>query len=446
MLFYSKLNKLNFRPIVRNIGAYFCVLFLFFSIVRLMNFYRFLPSSINITVFGLLALCGLCGAAINFVFNFKCQNKFLIFFWLSILVSCVLRMRYGFIENLKELIWYAIDFFLLYQIRDNKHLLDVIKKITTMSFLVITFLSLVTYVIQLNFYVEIEPNDPLLHEDDFRFGFIENRLFGLFSNPNSASTATFISILFLFEELTKSKIFSCKFWQNIIFIFIQFTYIILAGSRTVFLAMILNIFIASWGYIRSLKEISKSKRPLIISMLLSFLCCVFFCFFCTFFKKILSFLPCLFNANIKKINTERIDIKTSGDISNLRFSIWLSAIEIFKKAWLFGTSPKNLIMYANDVIPNTFMVRLKYRMVHNTYIEIFVYTGIIGACCFYPFIIKNGSKLLKILSEFISRIKNVNIQTRTAMFAVFSIAIFGFFEPGIIFSSNILTFFLWLFV
>ena len=39
----------------------------------------------------------------------------------------------------------------------------------------------------------------------------------------------------------------------------------------------------------------------------------------------------------------------------MRFSIWKSSVEIFKTSPIYGTSPRNLLSYAHDKLPNTFI-------------------------------------------------------------------------------------------
>ena len=52
---------------------------------------------------------------------------------------------------------------------------------------------------------------------------------------------------------------------------------------------------------------------------------------------------------------ERPDVVQSTDISNLRFRIWASAMDIFKTTWLFGASPRNALIYAKEVLPKSFI-------------------------------------------------------------------------------------------
>ena len=66
------------------------------------------------------------------------------------------------------------------------------------------------------------------------------------------------------------------------------------------------------------------------------------------------------------ISLDRKDVVDNSDISNMRFSIWKSSVEIFKTSPIYGTSPRNLLSYAHDKLPNTFISQ-KSIVVHNTF-------------------------------------------------------------------------------
>ncbi|WP_284943231.1 O-antigen ligase family protein, partial [Enterococcus faecalis] len=51
------------------------------------------------------------------------------------------------------------------------------------------------------------------------------------------------------------------------------------------------------------------------------------------------------------ISLDRKDVVDNSDISNMRFSIWKSSVEIFKTSPIYGTSPRNLLSYAHDKLP-----------------------------------------------------------------------------------------------
>jgi O-antigen ligase len=146
----------------------------------------------------------------------------------------------------------------------------------------------------------------------------------------------------------------------------------------------------------------------------------------------------------QNINTVRLDIAQSGDISNLRFKIWLSAWELFKTTPIFGTSPRGIVEYAKNVLPDTFIAVKNYYFVHNTYIGAFVYTGIFGALPILAFFVKSLLNILFFYKEKSFQTKNKYLDIIVLL--LITIFIYGIFEPEIIFSNTINCFLFWLFL
>ncbi|GMB10366.1 MAG: O-antigen ligase family protein [Candidatus Improbicoccus devescovinae] len=426
----------------------FCCLLLTFMLIRIINIYSLIPPIIDSIIFGFCAILGFFLVLLNFYLNkLKNQSKSLILFWIAILISSLVNIKYGIFANIKELVWCAIYFFLIYpKCENNTNLFNKVNRICSICLLIISSLSLLTFIFQTNYCFALpDITNIYLKVPYVRFGFTENRLFGLYVNPNTASKIIFLSILFIFHNFSKKK-FKKNIIFNIIYITIQFFYIILSGSRGVILSSLIIIFLIFLGYIHkqhSLRSIKKNKFSTIIySIILSLFFCIFIHLIFISIKHFCSFIPNLVNKNeiSKKIEMHRIDVSESGDISNSRFKIWASAIEIFKKNLFFGTSPRNLVLYAQDVLPDSFIAKEKYLAVHNLYLGIFVYTGILGAIFFYYFLTKKAFKILNFLVEYIKKCNYINIK----IFVIITIAIYACSEPEVIFTNNPDTLILWL--
>ncbi|HFN1707369.1 TPA: O-antigen ligase family protein, partial [Enterococcus faecium] len=76
------------------------------------------------------------------------------------------------------------------------------------------------------------------------------------------------------------------------------------------------------------------------------------------------------------------------DISNARITIWKSAWEIFKTSWLIGVSPKNVVSYAQSIIPDGYIAKVGIA-IHNAYLNVLTSTGILGIIPFMAFLIKS---------------------------------------------------------
>lgn len=78
------------------------------------------------------------------------------------------------------------------------------------------------------------------------------------------------------------------------------------------------------------------------------------------------------------------------DISNRRFDIWKSAVEIFKTSPVFGISRANILPYVDDNLPDSYLVTneyMRFDSMHNMFFEILVSQGAVGLITFLTFII-----------------------------------------------------------
>lgn len=73
------------------------------------------------------------------------------------------------------------------------------------------------------------------------------------------------------------------------------------------------------------------------------------------------------------------------DISNRRFDLWNSSIDIFKMSPLVGVGFENLVEYAKENIPTTYLINNDYTVFynfHNVFFNILAGQGVIGIICF----------------------------------------------------------------
>ena len=74
------------------------------------------------------------------------------------------------------------------------------------------------------------------------------------------------------------------------------------------------------------------------------------------------------------------------DISNGRFKRWIQTVDIFKKAPILGTSPRNVSAFAKDHAPESLMA-LYGIAPHNGYLDVLVGTGIVGTLIMVAYLI-----------------------------------------------------------
>lgn len=248
------------------------------------------------------------------------------------------------------------------------------------------------------------------YSDVFRFngflmfqGFIESRLFGVFHDPNFASlwAITVIIISFYYKSFINGNKFKGKHIYYNVLIFINYIYFLLANSRTAkviayFLLFILTI--CYFKYFKSTKNV-RDWKYITIRVLAVIMC--FYAFSSISYRT----LPILAE-KIQSINSacdttkqnvsnkkplessslEREDID-GENVTNNRFTIWKSAIEISEEKPVFGMSYGKIFDIAKDIKPESYIAQTKYSL-HNSYLEVFVASGIVGSI-FWIFIVFN---------------------------------------------------------
>lgn len=378
--------------------------------------------------------------------------------WLALFLaictlSSVVNAKYGVIGNVRNLVWLAISFFLLYPIDPTRTLDRVKKEIKYVGNILITvwFLacgaSLVMFVLQVGYYVDVYP-------DSFaRMGFIEGRLFGVFEDPNYAAVVAMIAIIYSIFNLNNTD----KKWLKAFYIggiIVDFCYIVLSGSRTTEVAAIIVVFLAA--YFLLLKKYDNVKANVHFKqfalVLASMLCSAVLIFSFIFLRKALGYLPEVVGAHFtavsvaeqkprRHIDITRDDVSNSADISNCRFKIWRSALELFKSKPIFGVSPRNMRTYAKTAFPKGFIAQRSYA-VHNAYLDVLTSTGLLGAVIMFIFLVKY---LISVFQFLFVKLNNKNYGLVLFSFInVATVAISAFFLSEIFFVNTIGVLTFWL--
>lgn len=283
-----------------------------------------------------------------------------------------------------------------------------INYVLMVGMFLISLASLIMYFFQYN-YVYVYGSGP---RDHIRIGFLESRLFGMFGDPNYGATTAVITIilcLFYLVKLNKETNYIIKFFliSNVI---IQYCVLILTGSRSALLLSYLAVGFITFAVVLYRQKI-KGKlgiKKIIYTCFVTLLILFGYLVVQNGTKDILVKLPNQIHSIVSKtenidrpetenkktkITLERKDVVNNSDISNMRFSIWRSSIEIFKSSPIFGSSPRNLLDYAHKNLPQTFIAE-KSIVIHNAYFNVLASLGLAGFIPFMLFIIINGLQLL----------------------------------------------------
>lgn len=412
---------------------------------------------VNTLVFSFVAIFGAGIILIDFftkrVFWRQKNIIWFLFFLTACLISSVINAKYGVLGNIRNLVWLAISFLLLYPIdseRSAENVKDEIKFVSNILILVwfvACSVSLGMFLLQIGFYVDVYP-------DSFaRLGFIEGRLFGIFEDPNYAAVVALVVILFsIFNIKSSSK----KYLKILYFlnIGVNFCYVVLSGSRTAEVSAIIVTFLSV--YFVLMQKFKDKKANLILKQLVligtSLLCSFALIFSIIFARKILSYLPEFVGAPFqtesvseqrvrKYVDTTREDVNNSTDVSNCRFKIWQSALELFKSKPIFGTSPRNMRTYAKAEFPNGFIAQRSYA-VHNAYLDVLTSTGVVGALTLVVFFVKY---LIFVFKFLFLKLKSKNYFIVLFNFSVVAtVAISAFFLSEIFFVNTIGVLVFWL--
>lgn len=335
----------------------------------------------------------------------------LILFVISVAVSSICNIKYGIADNAKTIVWTCIQMFLLMAV-DTELPVETQKKhfrIITETYCGIWLIGCIwsIYEFLIQYYAIWKLDGTVGKKVE---GFFEGRLFGVFTDPNYASLCAVAAIVFAVLNTKKSLL--GKIYH--IFAIICFgIYTVLSGSRTTLLVLcifsfLVGIFLA-WNKLTSL--IKQRAVQIIVSLLIGVVCIG---------------IPILGEASVKYVSTQaanlymdifdidpserevyidpafrdeihisdnpgvisfdRPDVTEKSDISNNRISIWTDYLNVFKKAPIVGTSPRNALAFAEDNFDSLFIIDKQYS-VHNSYLAVLVSTGILGTLCLMPWAI-----------------------------------------------------------
>ncbi len=353
-------------------------------------------------------------------------------FFISYIISSVVTIHYGVVSNVKALIWIGMQFFLLYAY-DNDTTVDEVKKEGLIIGWIIIIYTYVMSLMGIACLAVMYHNYQVVNGVGTITGFLWNRLWGFYSDPNYGAVVSIISILLSFFYICKYKRKTITFLLTINIIAEMF-YIAFSDSRTAQVAMIVTfiwmpiVFLRKINFIQSLKPILRIViiGGITFTVVVSSLGCI---------KGITTigniYLSSVANPNSSlfywydsekrenyfsendnvidgadniddNINDAQLDgfvvgrpiedmgTEEGGDISNRRFAIWQSAIKVFKTKPVTGVSFRNIVPYATEKLPETYIVnndQSSFASMHNLFIDVLVSQGLLGITLFVIFMI-----------------------------------------------------------
>lgn len=312
--------------------------------------------------------------------RYKGYTILLIFFIFIAVLSTIINVSYGWIDNIKALVWMSIHYLLLFNI--NLHVDDVDKSkkyfLINKIFLIPSLIwncAIIYSLYQLfhHTYYEIERLGQ---------GFNNGRLYGVFHDPNYASIATccmlFIGIICIKKGKYK-RIYKFSVVLNAI-------YIMMCGSRGGWISFFIGILIYQilcssfsrdklvFNRNRFFKGLSKG----ILIMGILFLVRGGFLFAAEYtYDEKIETNPSITSTQVTTdVEFSRVDLE-GHTLTNGRFDIWKSAVSIAMDHPILGLSPRNLNRYTDIHYPNSY-IGITGQNAHNGYIGVLVGTGLSG--------------------------------------------------------------------
>ena len=363
--------KLAKKEYVKILEACFKIAYLFLGLV---TFNVFLYDSALQTI--LVRICIVLGVAtiLGRLLFFKSYWKTpywiaLGIFCISFLISMLANIRYGaFFSDFKWLIWMGFVFFILY-ICDTTRTSQEYKKEFQICAHIMIIYSAISAAASL--YLMIQSYQAMWYTENGELliaGFQWGRLWGVYTDPNYGGVFTTVSVLLCCYFVKCKK--NYKKVPYLLFIVIDYLYIVFCDSRTAELAMVLAV--SFWLIYTAIQK--KGKKTILLRYMLIALV------FTGLFIGGTSALKLQYNnqiqqkfqeeeteenlntdANIGDISTEDgstqdydapLENQIVGreedieeDVSNGRLALWSSGIEVWKTKAILGTGYNSFLPY-----------------------------------------------------------------------------------------------------
>ena len=335
-----------------------------------------------------MALMGVFLGFYNFfvkkAYLFVRKIEYLIIFFAMNIITSLLVIKYGFSTNIKNLVVFFIYFFAIDPIfqsfskEKSRILFNLFFSVITVTNTIGVFISLVQFYLLIGYRV-FDYKGLLIRQ-----GFVESRLFGILASPNYLSIISLIVIIYLWMRLSAlNKIVKTLAISSIV---LNFAYIVLSGSRTTYICLVVAAFLYSL-----VKFEFRDKLKSFVAVLLT-VGLVFLSYNGVKYSSDLYLRA--HSAEIQRnkekgennnLTLERTDT-SEENISNNRFAIWQSTASFIPKRPLFGYSAGNWYELGKTYDASAYIIKEHY-LTHNGYLELLFYNGLLGFLPFAAFMI-----------------------------------------------------------
>ena len=448
----------KYQKYITKIKEWYIICFMTFLLLsRMVCFVTLVSSKVNAACYVICAIIGGLLLIADLVVNYRMYLRLEYYLFAAFLGVCLISSfvyrEYGISDNIKTIVWMAIQLFLLSsvvtfgrqeEISGRQCLKRLMKSIVVVQSIGV-IISFGQFLVQSR-YIIPDYNGTYAR----RQGFIGERLFGVFTDPNYAAIISLIVIIFAVILLCQAE----KKWIKgfyVFFIIMNGIYVLLSGSRTAFIAALIVLPVFTYFKYRN-KVIAEGKSYHCRSFLAGGGMFVFIILYLMFGANIFSEIadvtvkirPYIGLCEIEKVH--KVSLKrqdTSSDKSNNRFDIWSSVWKISEDNRLVGLSPRNMVGYAKENYPDSYIAKTGYQA-HNAYLALISGSGILGTIpmiLLVVFILYYFVRYTKI-----HRKKMVDEELILAISVISIVGISGMFLLEMFYVNTITTSLFWLFV
>jgi len=303
--------------------------------------------------------------------------EYLILFFLLNIVTSLIVIKYGFSTNVKNSVVFFIYFFAIYPVfhsftaKKSRVLFDVFFSVVTVANTLGVLISIAQFFMLKGYHV-LDYKGLLIRQ-----GFVESRLFGILASPNYLSIISLIIIIYLWTRLSIYNTFIKTL--AIVSIVLNFVYIVLSGSRTTMICLLVVAFLYAF------MSADWTKKPKALLSLVLAVGLVFVAYNTVKYSSdvyLKAHTVELQNQQAggqngeNNLSLERTDT-SEENISNNRFAIWQSTASFILKRPLFGYSSGNWFELGKEYDASAYIIEQHY-LTHNGYLELLFYNGLAG--------------------------------------------------------------------
>lgn len=426
------------------------------------------PEIVDSAVYAVMGIIGALLVLADVILNkywLKARYCWLLYAFLCVMgISSILNMSFGYMSNVKTIMWTGIQFTIFYTYLQRVEK-DKLRKYISRLIVGVSAFWLIPVLYSFLQFLRLNSYYTPIWGKKIKQGLVENRLFGVFNDPNYAAFMSLLLIIGMYFLYQQTK----KQWKKNVYIvygLIQFLYIVLSGSRTVEVGMLCTIAFFVYLQLRNRHSEATGAKVVLNRFFLAFLCMVFIFVFWEGTRTVAEKVPAGLNkmewfqeyakdsqqkqeskkakveANMKSTAQsqkvlERKDGK-AGNISNNRVAIWKSYLGGMEKHLLFGMSPRNSVQVFMNENPKSYVGQTGYET-HNGYLSVFVCTGAAGSLLMLVFLILQAKRL----GGIVVRNKMISSEHMSCIFVLMNIAVFAFFFTDLFFVNNIIATLFW---